>query len=194
MGRPRSFDEGEVIRTARDTFWRQGYAGTSLADLTQATGLHKPSLYGAFGDKSDLFLAAVAQYRSEGSQRMARALAAPRLRTSVEQIFRVDLDVFSPRHRGCLVLCVAAAAVSEDPRIAAVVREALANSSHAVQARVERAEPLERPPGLSLSATTELVISTHLALAVRSRLGESRRRLRQRANDVIDVFPSAAIT
>src|SRR5436190_19182839 len=58
-GRPRSFDEGEVLEKARAVFWDLGYAATSLDDIARATGLNRPSLYGAFGDKHALYLAAL---------------------------------------------------------------------------------------------------------------------------------------
>jgi AcrR family transcriptional regulator len=62
MPRPRTFDEADVIATARDEFWTRGYAATSVDDLTNATGLGKGSLYGAFGDKHRLFLRALDDY------------------------------------------------------------------------------------------------------------------------------------
>ena len=52
MARPRSFDPDEALDLARDVFWRKGFQGTSLDDITAATGLAKPSLYAAFGDKN----------------------------------------------------------------------------------------------------------------------------------------------
>ncbi|WP_456677935.1 TetR/AcrR family transcriptional regulator [Bradyrhizobium sp. RDM12] len=55
MSRPREFDETEVMDKALELFWRQGYEGTSLNDLLDATGLTKSSLYAAFGSKEDLF-------------------------------------------------------------------------------------------------------------------------------------------
>src|ERR1700754_5105772 len=62
MARPRKFDETEVVAAARDEFWTRGSAGTSVDDLTAATGLGRGSLYGAFGDKHDLFLRALDDY------------------------------------------------------------------------------------------------------------------------------------
>jgi TetR/AcrR family transcriptional regulator, transcriptional repressor for nem operon len=59
MARPRTFDEDEVVAAARDQFWNRGYAATSVDELTDATGLGKGSLYGAFGDKHSLFLRAL---------------------------------------------------------------------------------------------------------------------------------------
>jgi TetR/AcrR family transcriptional repressor of nem operon len=59
MARPRKFTEEDVVTAARDQFWSAGYAGTSLEDLTEATGLGRGSLYGAFGDKHALYLRAL---------------------------------------------------------------------------------------------------------------------------------------
>jgi TetR/AcrR family transcriptional repressor of nem operon len=62
MARPRKFDEQAVLTAARDTFWRGGYAATSVQDLTDATGLGTQSLYGAFGSKHELFLRILDDY------------------------------------------------------------------------------------------------------------------------------------
>ena len=61
-GRPREFDADKALDTAVYLFWRQGYEGTSLADLTSAMGITKPSLYAAFGNKEDLFKKVVDRY------------------------------------------------------------------------------------------------------------------------------------
>jgi AcrR family transcriptional regulator len=64
MARPRSFDPDEALDLARDVFWEKGFQGTSLDDITAATGLAKPSLYAAFGDKSALFLKVLERYHA----------------------------------------------------------------------------------------------------------------------------------
>src|SRR3954451_8054213 len=64
-GRPRSFDADAVLDKARAVFWNLGYAATSLDDLAAATGLNRPSLYGAFGDKHALYMAALQRSRDE---------------------------------------------------------------------------------------------------------------------------------
>lgn len=65
-GRPREFDEDEVLESALDVFWERGYASTSLSDLLERTGLAKGSLYKAFGDKRQLFWAALDRYLERG--------------------------------------------------------------------------------------------------------------------------------
>lgn len=65
MGRARSFDDQDILERATRLFWRQGYKGTSMRDLVEATGLAKASIYNAFGTKEDLFKAVLSYYISE---------------------------------------------------------------------------------------------------------------------------------
>ncbi|MBB2903367.1 AcrR family transcriptional regulator [Kineococcus radiotolerans] len=62
MARPRQFDEADVLHAARTQFQRTGYAGTSMNDLQEATGLHNGSLYAAFGSKHDLLVHCLEDY------------------------------------------------------------------------------------------------------------------------------------
>jgi TetR/AcrR family transcriptional repressor of nem operon len=62
VGRPRQFDEEQVLDAAMKAFWANGYEATSLADLVSVTGLHKGSLYQAFGDKHSLFIQTLNRY------------------------------------------------------------------------------------------------------------------------------------
>lgn len=74
MSRPRGFDEQRVLSAVCDQFWDKGYAATSLDELMSATGLGKGSLYGAFGDKRQLFLRALDDYNERILRSMRSAL------------------------------------------------------------------------------------------------------------------------
>src|SRR5919204_2338880 len=76
-GRPRSFDADTALDRALDVFWRHGYEGTSLADLTAAIGINKPSLYAAFGNKEELFGKVLTRYLDGPGGYAAPALDAP---------------------------------------------------------------------------------------------------------------------
>ncbi len=74
---PGSSHEADVVAAARDEFWTRGYAATSVDDLTAATGLGKGSLYGAFGDKHDLYLRTLDDYITSSLDDVAAQLREP---------------------------------------------------------------------------------------------------------------------
>jgi TetR/AcrR family transcriptional repressor of nem operon len=63
MPRPREFNDHEVLDRVVAVFWRRGYEGTSIADLVDAAGVQRQSLYNVFTDKHGIFVAALARYR-----------------------------------------------------------------------------------------------------------------------------------
>jgi len=105
MARPRTFDPNDVLLAARQIFWRKGYQSTSLDDITEATGLTKPSLYAAFGDKASLFLKVLDDYHDRLIMRSGRILSeAPNARAAVEAWLTSLLPVCSGEkgRNGCL--------------------------------------------------------------------------------------------
>lgn len=75
LGRPRIFEEQKVLDIVLELFWRHGYEGTSMADITKATGLHKGSLYQAFGDKKSLFIRVLENYLNRTYNGFSSAIA-----------------------------------------------------------------------------------------------------------------------
>ena len=73
-GRQRSFEKHVVLKTIMCVFWRNGYAGTSMADLTRETGLTKPSLYLAYGNKEEMFKASLGHYLEMQSETIGSTL------------------------------------------------------------------------------------------------------------------------
>src|SRR5690349_5353645 len=87
-GRPPSYEPEETLAAARDVFWRSGYSAATLDDLSAATGLHRPSLYGAFGDKRALYLTTLERYVAEGRRQMVEALGGDRpLREALQRVY-----------------------------------------------------------------------------------------------------------
>jgi len=85
-GRPRAFDVDEALDRALEVFWRQGYEGTALSDLTAAMGINRPSLYATFGNKEALFRKVLDRYADGPAAYAARALELPRARDVVEAL------------------------------------------------------------------------------------------------------------
>src|SRR6476469_2714305 len=91
-GRPRAYEPDVALGKALDLFRRDGFAATSLDDLSAATGMNRPSLYGAFGDKRELFIKSYESYRNRARQRMGEVFSADaKLRPLLEQIFAIAL-------------------------------------------------------------------------------------------------------
>src|SRR4051795_6005897 len=94
-GRPRAYDPATAVARAAETFWKAGYAGTSLDDLSEATGMNRPSLYAAFGDKRDFYLKTLEYYRDESRRLEAGALADhPPLGVSLKRFYDKALELY----------------------------------------------------------------------------------------------------
>src|ERR1700721_458843 len=86
LGRPRSFNTEDALDAAMQVFWSKGYEGASLADLTAAMGINRPSLYAAFGDKEALFRKVLDRYNSGPAAYVCDALNQPTARRAIERL------------------------------------------------------------------------------------------------------------
>jgi TetR/AcrR family transcriptional regulator, transcriptional repressor for nem operon len=106
VGRPKNFDEGDVVAKATLAFWEHGYESTSIADLEAATGLSRVSIYNTFGDKEGLFLRVLDHYHATVSSQLAHLLADDGL-VGIERFFRamtMPRPPGSPFSHGCLMV------------------------------------------------------------------------------------------
>jgi TetR/AcrR family transcriptional regulator, copper-responsive repressor len=128
-GRPRAFEPETALTQAMDVFWKDGYAATSLDDVSAATGLNRPSLYGAFGDKRALYLQAYRQYRKQMNEAFGPLFAAPEpLRVKLRRILVAALDLYLSGEegpRGCFTVLTASSDAIADAEISAIVAEAI---------------------------------------------------------------------
>lgn len=143
MARPRKFVEADVIAAARDQFWTAGYAGTSLDDLTKATGLGRGSLYGAFGDKHDLFLSALDDYSGVVMAGVSHELretdgtAYQRLVRHIRNTVNADA---ADAQRGCLMAKSAAELGSTDDEVLHRVQRSMLRYQAELRAVIEDAQ------------------------------------------------------
>jgi AcrR family transcriptional regulator len=128
MARPRTFDEPQVLREAREAFHDHGYASTSVEQLTTATGLQRSSLYGAFGDKHGLFLRSFAQYCDEDMGLIEEELAGEDdgAFARIEGHMRSKVADPAASRRGCLLAKAAAELAKEDPEVARIATDSYA--------------------------------------------------------------------
>jgi TetR/AcrR family transcriptional regulator, copper-responsive repressor len=185
-GRPRAYDPEQALAQVRDTFWHNGYTGTSLDDLSAATGMNRPSLYAAFGDKHALYLQTVDRYIEAGRLAMEAALddTAP-LAEALLRVFDAALAWYLPpraAQRGCLLIGTAAVEAVAD----VAVRERLAAGLRAFDAAFERrlrhaVQQGELPADADAAMLARLASALLHSVALRARAGESRAVLRATA-------------
>ncbi len=123
LGRPREFDEDKVLLAAAHAFWERGYHATSVDDICAATGLLRGSLYGAYGDKHGIFVAALNRYCESRVARAAESLSgAPSretLRRGLAYYFESALDLNLAR--ACFITNTALELVPQDREVAEVI-------------------------------------------------------------------------
>src|SRR5687767_7619635 len=137
-GRPRSFDTDKALDRAMHVFWRKGYDGTSLSDLTQAMHINAPSLYAAFGNKAALFGKVIDRYAAGPGRYVPKALEAPTARAVVEQLFKgvVGLQVAKNHPGGCLLVQGAVSAGDKTSRVRKEITARLSMAEGAIRKRL----------------------------------------------------------
>ncbi|MBV8442571.1 MAG: TetR/AcrR family transcriptional regulator [Hyphomicrobiales bacterium] len=136
-GRPRAFRPEAALDQAMDVFWKDGFAATSLDDLSAATGLKRPSLYGAFGDKRALYIQAYRRYREHVRETFTPLFAAASpLRDKLKRILIATLDLYLSGEagpRGCFTVLTASSDAIADEEIRELVDKAIGNTDRAFE-------------------------------------------------------------
>ena len=106
MGRPREFDAETALDQAMEVFWRHGYEGATIAQLTEAMGINPPSLYACFGNKEGLLKAALDRYTKLRGVWMDEVVAAPTARAVAERMLMgiADKQTDPANPPGCLLV------------------------------------------------------------------------------------------
>src|SRR5947207_8429451 len=126
MGRPKQFDPDEAMQEAMEAFWERGYAATSVNDLLDEMGLNRGSLYGTFGDKKQLFLAALDKYYEQRMEDFHRLLdEPPSAKTALRNLleFVADDCIAETGKRGCLAAKAAMELAPHDKDVAAWLKK-----------------------------------------------------------------------
>ena len=196
-GRPRAYQPDIALGKALDLFRKDGFAATSLDDLSAATGMNRPSLYGAFGDKRELYIKSYARYRDEARSVMQEIFRDEMpIRKRLERIYAAALDIYLSGEagpRGCFTVMTAGSEAVADPEIRAMVLEGLSAFDKAFAACFRLAkEKGELPVSTDPAVLAQLASAIIHTIAIRARARVPRKELEAIVKGALDVMVGAA--
>jgi AcrR family transcriptional regulator len=193
-GRPREFDMNQAVERALGLFWRQGYEGTSMSDLTTALGITRASLYAAFGNKEGLFRRAMDRYEAVAGGYRTAADRAPTSLEAVRLLLNGPVELHGDKQNppGCLGVQGALACGVESDHI----RRDLASRRHrgeaAIRRRLQRAAKDHDLPGHDDPADLARYLSALIyGMAVLAAGGATRGELQGVADVAVSRWPKA---
>lgn len=181
-GRPRAYSPDLALTQAMEAFWNDGFAATSLDQLSEATGMNRPSLYAAFGDKQALYRQAYAQYRKAAFAAMEDLFAAERpLRDLLRLIFERALDLYlsgDKGPRGCFSVLTASSDAIAAPELRGMVVDSIEGIDRFFADLFAKGiEASELPSSSDPRHMAFLASATLHTLSVRARAGVPRAEL-----------------
>jgi AcrR family transcriptional regulator len=196
-GRPRAYEPDVALGKALDLFRKDGFAATSLDDLSDATGMNRPSLYGAFGDKRELYIKSFQRYRDDARAAMRDIFRQEMpIRKRLARIYAIALDIYLSGEsgpRGCFTVMTAASEAVTDPEIRAMVLDGFSELDKAFASCFRLAkERGELPESVDSQALAQLASATIHTLAIRSRAGVPRKELEAISRSAIDLMCGTA--
>jgi AcrR family transcriptional regulator len=195
-GRPRAYQPEVALAKALDLFRRDGFAATSLDDLSAVTGMNRPSLYGAFGDKRDLYIKSYQRYRDDARAAMLEVFRAEApLRERLQRIYAIALDIYLSGEygpRGCFTVMTAASEAVADPEIRAMALQGFVELDKAFAACFRLGQERgELPDDADPVVLGQLASATIHTIAIRARTRVPRKELQAIVNGAIDVMCGA---
>lgn len=193
-GRPREFDPDKALDQAMAVFWKKGYEGASLPDLTRAMGINRPSLYAAFGNKESLFRKAMDRYMGGPAAHVAQALAAPTAREVAARLLHGGIDIVADGKGpgGCFMVQSALACGDSAEGLRKEVADRRAAGEAILRARLERAHAEgDLPPETDAATLARYLMAVTYGMAVLAAGGATRDDLTVVADMALRAVPGA---
>ena len=191
-GRPRNFDMDQALDRALDVFWRKGYEGATLCDLTEAMGINPPSLYAAFGNKEGLFCKALDRYAEARDGFVREALGVAKARDGVAALLRGTAHLLTEKGSpaGCLFVQGIAGAGEHAQCIRDELNRRRAAGEKSIRERLKRARAEgELPAGADPASLARYFTTVMEGMAVQAASGASRKQLEAVGQTALRAWP-----
>lgn len=192
LGRPRTFNLDKALDKAMRVFWRKGYEGASLPELTKAMGINRPSLYAAFGNKESLFRKAMDRYMQGPACHVQKAIAEPTARAAAQRLLHggIELVTNSRNPRGCFMVQGALACGAGAESIQREMAKRRAAGEAAICERFERAiAEGDLGPDVDPAALARYISTITYGMAVLAAGGAKRAELQEVAEMAMRNWP-----
>ncbi len=191
-GRPAQFDQDQALDQALHLFWTHGYEGTSMAELTEALGINKPSMYAAFGNKETLFRKALAKYLNGPAAYVASAMQAATAKEVATTLLNNAVEVMTDPATPCGCMVVQGALTCGEG--AGLIQKELAGYRLGFEeALTQRFEKAQQDGDLSREAQpralAKYLATLHQGLSVQATSGASREELQAVVNMAVKHWP-----
>ncbi|MFB6449675.1 TetR/AcrR family transcriptional regulator [Bradyrhizobium tunisiense] len=185
MGRPREFDADIALDQAMEVFWRHGYEGATIAQLTEAMGINPPSLYACFGNKEGLLKAALDRYSKLRGSWMDEVVAAATARDVAERMLMgiADKQTDPANPPGCLLVQGGIACGTGSENVPFELAARRAENEDQLRDRFIRAKAEgDLKPSSDPAALARYVLAVSVGMGVMASSGADREALRQVAS------------
>jgi AcrR family transcriptional regulator len=192
MARPRDFEEAKVLDRAMEVFWRHGYEGASMAELTKAMGLNSPSIYAAFGSKRGLFDAVLTRYRERRATHREYLLAGATAREVAERMLfgAIEWLVDANEPRGCLLIQAGmSTGVNNDDVPGAIIRQRSKTRDLLTERLMRAQEDGDLSASEDPAALARYLLMVFNGLALQAAEGMSETDLRKSAERALMSWP-----
>jgi AcrR family transcriptional regulator len=191
VGRPRAFDAGKALDCAMQVFWRKGYIGASLSDLTKAMGINRPSLYAAFGNKETLFFQVLDRYLKGPSGYLHESLKAPTARGVAERMFHGVINLLTDPKTPATCLWVHSVLSCGDGHLRKEFT-AQRSAAHAeFRTRFKHAiREGDLPADADAATLAHFVMTVNFGLTVQASTGATRKELLETMTTALKAWPT----
>jgi AcrR family transcriptional regulator len=196
MGRPREFDAETALDQAMEVFWRHGYEGATIAQLTEAMGINPPSLYACFGNKEGLLKAALDRYTKLRNVWMDEVVAAPTARDVAERMLMgiADKQTDPANPPGCLLVQGGIACGTGSESVPFELAARRAENEDQLRDRFIRAKAEgDLKPSADPAALARYVSAVAVGMGVMASSGADREALRQVASMAVQAVEAQAV-